>query len=41
MSGKPGKDARAALRRASVLVPIVVVVVLGMLLLWLFHFRLP
>lgn len=41
MSGKPGKDARAALRTTGVLVPIIVVIVAGTLLFWLFHFRLP
>jgi len=41
MSGKPGKDARAAFRSSSVIVPIIVVLVAGTLLFWLFHFRLP
>lgn len=41
MSGSPGKDARAAFRRPSVFVPIIVVLVAGTLLMWLLHFRLP
>lgn len=41
MSGAPGKDAKAALKRSSVIVPIIVILVAGAFLLWLFHFRLP
>jgi hypothetical protein len=41
MTGKPGKDARAALRQSSVIIPIIVVILGGTLLFWIFHFRLP
>ena len=41
MSGAPGKDARAAFRRPSVVVPIVVILLAGTFLVWLFRFRLP
>ena len=41
MTGKPGKDARAALKQVGVIIPIVVVILAGTLLFWVFHFRLP
>jgi len=41
MSGAPGKDARAAFRRPAVIIPIIVILVAGTFVVWLFHFRLP
>ena len=41
MSGAPGKDARAAFRRPGVTIPIIVILVAGTFVVWLFHFRLP
>lgn len=41
MTGKPGKDARAALGQSGVVIPIIVVVIAGALLFWVFNFRLP
>jgi uncharacterized membrane protein len=41
MTGKPGKDARAALKRPAIFVPIIVALVVGTLIVWLLHLRLP
>lgn len=40
-TGKPGKDARAMFGQGRIIGAVIAVLVIGTLLMWLFHWQLP